>query len=108
MKTHLPEQTLPRVRINVILQIYARLQGWAWQGGDSATCGCRGVNSATDADSCNLELSSRLPREGLGARAVPAMWLDNVYIDTAHYLMYVYPGVMEKIFFANAQSILGI
>ena len=39
---------------------------------------------------------------------MPAMWLDNVYIDTAHYLMYVYPGVMEKIFFANAQSILGI
>ena len=21
---------------------------------------------------------------------------DNVYIDTAHFLMYVYPGVMEK------------
>jgi predicted TIM-barrel fold metal-dependent hydrolase len=24
------------------------------------------------------------------------MGLDNVWIDTAHYLMYVYPGVMEK------------
>ncbi|MBP5639317.1 MAG: amidohydrolase family protein [Victivallales bacterium] len=28
--------------------------------------------------------------------AVMDMNLDNVYIDTAHYLMYVYPGVMEK------------
>ncbi len=24
--------------------------------------------------------------------------LDNVYIDTAHFLMYVYPGVMEKMY----------
>lgn len=23
---------------------------------------------------------------------------DNVYVDTAHYLMYVYPGVMEKMY----------
>jgi predicted TIM-barrel fold metal-dependent hydrolase len=22
--------------------------------------------------------------------------LDNAYVDTAHYLMYVYPGVMER------------
>ena len=28
--------------------------------------------------------------------AVMDMNLDNVFIDTAHYLMYVYPGVMEK------------
>ena len=21
---------------------------------------------------------------------------DNIYVDTAHYLMYVYPGVMER------------
>ncbi len=26
------------------------------------------------------------------------MNLSNVYIDTAHYLMYVYPGVMEKMY----------
>jgi predicted TIM-barrel fold metal-dependent hydrolase len=31
-----------------------------------------------------------------GCENVVAMKLDNVYIDTAHYLMYVYPGVMEK------------
>ncbi len=31
-----------------------------------------------------------------GCEAVAAMKLDNVYIDTAHYLMYIYPGVMEK------------
>jgi predicted TIM-barrel fold metal-dependent hydrolase len=31
-----------------------------------------------------------------GCEDVAAMKLDNVYIDTAHYLMYVYPGVMEK------------
>ncbi len=31
-----------------------------------------------------------------GLEAVSEMQLDNVYIDTAHYLMYVYPGVMEK------------
>lgn len=31
-----------------------------------------------------------------GCEAVAAMRLKNVYIDTAHYLMYVYPGVMEK------------
>ena len=24
--------------------------------------------------------------------------LDNVFVDTAHYLMYVYPGVMEKMY----------
>ncbi len=29
---------------------------------------------------------------------VMAMNLDNVYIDTAHFLMYVYPGVMEKMY----------
>lgn len=28
--------------------------------------------------------------------AVSALKLPNLYIDTAHYLMYVYPGVMEK------------
>ncbi len=28
--------------------------------------------------------------------AVAALKLPNVYIDTAHFLMYVYPGVMEK------------
>jgi len=32
-----------------------------------------------------------------GCEKVAAMELDNVYIDTAHYLMYVYPGVMEKV-----------
>jgi predicted TIM-barrel fold metal-dependent hydrolase len=26
------------------------------------------------------------------------MNLDNVWIDTAHFLMYVYPGVMEKMY----------
>lgn len=31
-----------------------------------------------------------------GCENVAAMELKNVYIDTAHYLMYVYPGVMEK------------
>lgn len=31
-----------------------------------------------------------------GCENVAAMKLENVYIDTAHYLMYVYPGVMEK------------
>jgi predicted TIM-barrel fold metal-dependent hydrolase len=31
-----------------------------------------------------------------GCENVAAMKLDNVYIDTAHYLMYVYPRVMEK------------
>lgn len=31
-----------------------------------------------------------------GCENVAAMKLDNVYIDTAHYLMYVYPGVMAK------------
>lgn len=30
--------------------------------------------------------------------AVMQMNLPNVYIDTAHYLMYVYPGVMEKMY----------
>ena len=29
---------------------------------------------------------------------VAALGLDNVFIDTAHYLMYVYPGVMEKMY----------
>jgi len=37
-----------------------------------------------------------------GLERVAAMGLDNVYVDTAHHLMYVYPGVMEK-----AVSILG-
>ena len=31
-----------------------------------------------------------------GCEKVAALNFDNVYIDTAHYLMYVYPGVMEK------------
>jgi uncharacterized protein len=31
-----------------------------------------------------------------GCEEVAAMKLDNVYFDTAHYLMYVYPGVMRK------------
>ena len=31
-----------------------------------------------------------------GCEEVATMKLNNVYIDTAHYLMYVYPGVMEK------------
>ena len=31
-----------------------------------------------------------------GCENVAAMKLDNVFVDTAHYLMYVYPGVMEK------------
>jgi len=31
-----------------------------------------------------------------GLEAVSAMRLKNVFVDTAHYLMYVYPGVMEK------------
>ena len=31
-----------------------------------------------------------------GCEEVAAMKLDNVYIDTAHYLMYVYPGVMKR------------
>lgn len=31
-----------------------------------------------------------------GMEAVQAAALDNVYVDTAHHLMYVYPGVMEK------------
>ena len=31
-----------------------------------------------------------------GCEDVAAMQLDNVYIDTAHYLMYVYPGVMAR------------
>ena len=31
-----------------------------------------------------------------GCENVAAMKLDNVYIDTAHYLMYVYPGVMQR------------
>ena len=31
-----------------------------------------------------------------GCEKVGAMKLNNVYIDTAHYLMYVYPGVMKK------------
>jgi predicted TIM-barrel fold metal-dependent hydrolase len=25
------------------------------------------------------------------------MGLENVFVDTAHHLMYVYPGVMEKV-----------
>lgn len=31
-----------------------------------------------------------------GCEKVAAMKLENVYIDTAHYLMYVYPGVMAR------------
>ena len=31
-----------------------------------------------------------------GCENVAALELENVYIDTAHYLMYVYPGVMER------------
>ena len=31
-----------------------------------------------------------------GCENVAAMKLENVFIDTAHFLMYVYPGVMEK------------
>ncbi|MCC7349920.1 MAG: amidohydrolase family protein [Phycisphaerales bacterium] len=31
-----------------------------------------------------------------GCEEVADMKLDNVYIDTAHHLMYVYPGVMER------------
>lgn len=31
-----------------------------------------------------------------GLELVAARHLDNVYVDTAHPLMYVYPGVMEK------------
>lgn len=31
-----------------------------------------------------------------GLEAVRAAALDNVFVDTAHHLMYVYPGVMEK------------
>lgn len=32
-----------------------------------------------------------------GLEEVAAMRLDNVFVDTAHYLMYIYPGVMERI-----------
>lgn len=31
-----------------------------------------------------------------GLERVAAFKLDNVHVDTAHYLMYVYPGVMER------------
>ena len=31
-----------------------------------------------------------------GLEKVAGFKLDNVYVDTAHYLMYVYPGVMER------------
>lgn len=31
-----------------------------------------------------------------GLESVAGMGLDNVYIDTAHFLIYVYPGVMER------------
>jgi predicted TIM-barrel fold metal-dependent hydrolase len=31
-----------------------------------------------------------------GLELVAARRLENVYVDTAHYLMYVYPGVMER------------
>jgi len=31
-----------------------------------------------------------------GLEKVAALKLDNVYVDTAHYLMYVYPGVMQR------------
>lgn len=32
-----------------------------------------------------------------GLEIVNRFACDNIYVDTAHYLMYVYPGVMEKI-----------
>jgi len=32
-----------------------------------------------------------------GLEEVSAMGLENVFVDTAHHLMYVYPGVMEKV-----------
>jgi len=32
-----------------------------------------------------------------GLEEVAARKLDNVLVDTAHYLMYVYPGVMERV-----------
>lgn len=31
-----------------------------------------------------------------GLEIVNRMACDNIYVDTAHYLMYVYPGVMER------------
>jgi uncharacterized protein len=31
-----------------------------------------------------------------GMEHVASLKLDNVYVDTAHFLMYVYPGVMER------------
>lgn len=31
-----------------------------------------------------------------GLEKIAALKLPNVYVDTAHYLMYVYPGVMER------------
>jgi predicted TIM-barrel fold metal-dependent hydrolase len=31
-----------------------------------------------------------------GLETVAALHLENVYVDTAHFLMYVYPGVMER------------
>jgi predicted TIM-barrel fold metal-dependent hydrolase len=31
-----------------------------------------------------------------GLERVAELRLENVYVDTAHYLMYVYPGVMER------------
>lgn len=31
-----------------------------------------------------------------GLEVVNNLGCDNIYVDTAHYLMYVYPGVMEK------------
>jgi hypothetical protein len=32
-----------------------------------------------------------------GLEEVSEMGLENVFVDTAHHLMYVYPGVMEKV-----------
>lgn len=32
-----------------------------------------------------------------GLEEVASMGLENAYVDTAHYLMYVYPGVMDRI-----------
>jgi predicted TIM-barrel fold metal-dependent hydrolase len=32
-----------------------------------------------------------------GLEMVARRHLDNIYVDTAHYLMYVYPGVLERV-----------
>ena len=42
-----------------------------------------------------------------GLEEVSAMGLKNVFVDTAHHLMYVYPGVMEKVVeFAGADQLV--